>query len=208
VRNIEQRLKDHELPYRVLKDKDSDFKSNENVFDGLYDEFGGELVILRKRIISFVDSRKQNDDIYMFEPPKNCRDIPRDARDEWYLNSSRTCLLPGDNFKIDAEVGDYWQCNEEVTNPTIGSSSHADGRVLTFSFHVISQDIVRIYLYKSGQMIRFFPEDLKVLLPRFYDMNFGGNAMFKISRAMDECIGRMKGKLNDVMFSSFQENVW
>merc|ERR1719295_637166 len=208
VDDIEQRLKDHKLPYRVLKDQESDSKSDGNVFDGLYDEFGGKLVIPQKRIISFVDCRKEKDDIYMFEAPKNCRDIPANARDEWYLNSSRTCLLPGnDNYDAGEEVlCNYYRSDD--TKRTIGSSSHAAGRVLTFSFHVISPDIVRIYLHWSNQTIRFFPGDLKAVLPRFYDMSFGGNAMFKDSPAMDECIGRMKGKLKDVMLSSFQENVW
>merc|ERR1719219_2631410 len=135
VGDIESRLKEHELPYRVLKDQKSDSKSNENVFDVLYDEFGGKLVIPRKRIISFVDCRKRKDEIYMFEPPKNCRDIPGDARDEWYLNSTRTCLLPGDDHYNAGKELRYRR--GDVENPTIKSSLHADGRVLTFSFHVI-----------------------------------------------------------------------
>eukprot|EP01083_Nonionella_stella_P258500 883503_1 len=56
----------------------------------------------RKRFISFIDRREssneKNDTIIMYEPPDNARNIPNPCVPEWYLSSSRTCILPNINY--------------------------------------------------------------------------------------------------------------
>ena len=42
------------------------------------------------------------------------------------------------------------------------------GNVLIFSFHAISADVMRCYLFRGGQSIRFLPRDIKHVLPRMF----------------------------------------
>ena len=149
----------------------------------------------------------KNTEIYMFEPPSNCRDIPKNALGEWYLNSSRICLLPDVEYKMDDDDRDYLD-EKDPRMTTIRSSLHYDGRVITLSFHVIAPDTIRMYLYWNGQIIRFFPEDIRKILPSFFEMKYGLNQSFVDKPDMDEAIGRLKDKLKDSMFTGFQEADW
>ena len=81
-------------------------------FDDLFDQFLEDNKIRKKnqfsylhskRLISMVDRRGQSkgldeklmDDVYMYEPPLDSLNIPKNAVPEWYIASSRICLLPG-----------------------------------------------------------------------------------------------------------------
>eukprot|EP01084_Bolivina_argentea_P264803 448692_1 len=73
-----------------------------------------EMYLHNKRLIVFVDRRQTNtnnntmgDNVWMYEPPKNCKNIPYDAVPEWYVNASKTCLLPN------MEYGDGKQAENE-----------------------------------------------------------------------------------------------
>ena len=41
--------------------------------------------------------------------------------------------------------------------------------VLQLSYHVDEQDNIRCYFYFAGQCARFLPEDIKLLLPLFFE---------------------------------------
>ena len=83
-------------------------------FDDLYKQFLDENKIKEqdqnrfsylhsKRLVSMVDRRKQQkelnpelkDDVFMYEPPADCGSVPKAAVPEWFVSSSRQCLLPG-----------------------------------------------------------------------------------------------------------------
>ena len=38
--------------------------------------------------------------MYLYEPPSNCRDIPKSPVSEWGLSASCTCLLPHSEYGI------------------------------------------------------------------------------------------------------------
>lgn len=87
----------------------------DRVFDDLYKDFLAQnkeqditdkkSYLHSKRLIAMVDRRKQakevnpelTDDVFMYEPPADSLMVPRDAVPEWFVASSRTCLLPGLN---------------------------------------------------------------------------------------------------------------
>ena len=83
------------------------------VFDNLYKQFSEDndepehvdkvSYLQSKRLIAMVDRREQakgidsdvSDTIFMYDPPEDCRHFPKvDPVPEWFMASSRTCLLP------------------------------------------------------------------------------------------------------------------
>eukprot|EP00483_Globobulimina_turgida_P007897 UN07913 len=117
----------------------------------------------------------------MYEPPTNCRNIPRDVVPEWYINASRTCILPNMDYGDgrDAEATEKnnqetRQTKEKIQKANIGSSSHCKGSLLTLSFICKEQDAIKAYLYWNGQITRFTPEDIRDVFPRLFNMEFNG----------------------------------
>ena len=109
IGNIEQKLKNNKLKYSK---KEISLKSGVGrVFHDLFQQFLQEnpeqnprdtfSYLNSKRLISMIDRRHQKvkvaeatDSIFMYEPPVNSQIIPANAVPEWYLASSRVCLLP------------------------------------------------------------------------------------------------------------------
>ena len=114
-------------------------------------------------------SDEEDDTVYMYTPPSNCRTIPRDYVPEWFISASRTCLLPNLNYKPEeAEASDSGSNKkkdkagnsdnakkEKIIKANIGSSSHVKGGLLTCSFIAKSSDCVKAYIYWNGQISRF-----------------------------------------------------
>eukprot|EP01084_Bolivina_argentea_P163711 284758_1 len=128
------------------------------------------------------------DNVWMYEPPKNCKNIPYDAVPEWYVNASKTCLLPNMEYgdgkqaeKGNAEIEDDENEYEEdefkikenkIQDSNINSSFHCKGQVLTLSFIVKESNTIKAYLYWNGRMIRFYPNDLKTILKGIINMKW------------------------------------
>eukprot|EP01084_Bolivina_argentea_P078948 143276_1 len=104
IGNIKDKLVKNGLNF-ILRDKNDkmikfskiygDFKTKNKLEDTSEYDY-----IHNKRLIAFIDRRmsKRNnasdDDIWMYEPPCNCQTIPNNAVPEFYMNSSKMCLLP------------------------------------------------------------------------------------------------------------------
>ena len=83
-----------------------------------------------------VDQRKnERDNLYLYEPPDHTKVIPENAVPEWYIASSKQCVLPDMNGR-DHGVGEKW-----------------GGAMLTISFHVKRENVTKCYLYYNGQGI-------------------------------------------------------
>ena len=67
------------------------------------------------------------------------------------------------------------------------------------SFHVDSADSMRCYLYINGQHSRFFPPDIKMVLPQFLVAN-DLNDKFLESDEIDEMILGLEDKLIGMIF--------
>ncbi len=225
IGHIEKKLNKNGLNYKSRLAKRTSF---ENLFADYI--FNKDKLIKEKRFITIFDrrykpthqhqSRKMvsigpQPDIWLFEPPPNCRDIPKNAVSEWYLNASKTCLLPNMNYG-DGKMAENPETDRKENLSTkeqlkllkkanIGTASHCKGTLLTLSFHVKSIEDIKCYLFWNGQMQRFMPEDITTVLPKIFNMNYDGNEQFMkqyVMEAKKEII-KMKRNLNDAKFNSF-----
>jgi len=148
------------------------------------------------RFVSMIDRRKptQNlkmDDVYFYEPPSDCNTIPKQAHlDLWYFDASKKCILP---------VGHGGGGGGNIT-----SSTSCDGKMLLLSFHVLSADEIRAYLYLEGGAIRFFADDIVNVLPLYFEQSHK-NEVFIRSKTCQDMIERVRKKLKDRRFEAFLE---
>lgn len=211
IGNIEEKLTANKLKYvkqeiPQVKQKEYDYMQVRHYRDALKkfkEKYRDDLLRSyphQNRFIVMVDTREEacRDIMYLYEPPSNCRDIPIDAVPEYGLSASRTCLLPNIGYKaFDAEHaklnGDQNDKNKKVQNANVSIASHCKGQLLTLSFQVIQKNEIRIYLYWSGQMIRFYPSDMKDILPRIFNMGWNNeeNRSFLNGTDIDSVINRM-----------------
>jgi len=136
------------------------------------------------------DKDKEADDkdnLFVFQPEKDSRKIHKKASALNYFHNARKSIIPCDP-------------NPESVEPILTSST--TGPQITLSFHVEAEDNIRCYLFIHGQFARFFPEDLKLLLPLFFEPT-EDNKTFVESDEMDEIIETMKGMLRDDQFQQF-----
>merc|ERR1712087_68184 len=117
-----------------------------------------------RRLCMFVDRRRSDyerpqhrfSDSVTFYAPKGSDElrVPENGClfSETFFDLSRKCVIP--------ESGD-----DDKSSVTCRTTA---GNVLIFSFHVISPDVTRCYLYRQGQSIRFLPRDIKDVLPRLF----------------------------------------
>ena len=209
IGNIEDKLKTNGLKYSKYNASKTDpaypqreFKQklfNQFQKDNGITETNQRSYLKHKRLIALVDQKqnmqkKQSVPLYMYEPPENSRDIPRNALPEWYFGSSKLCLLPGLNGS-----------DEESDN--IGSHDLCGGAMLTLSCHVKEDKMVRAYLYYNGQCMRFMPEDIRTVLPLLFNMEYGNNKEWmKMDKDVNGYIEKMREVLRDEQFTAFQCN--
>jgi len=109
--------------------------------------------------------RSDSNDVFFYDPSNDCNRFPDGKYSPlFYFDTSQNCVIPGDD-----------------KNPTINSIPKPLTKcpeMMTLSFHVESVDEIRCYLYLHGGVIRFIPEDIQLILPRFFDMEFGNNAQW------------------------------
>eukprot|EP01084_Bolivina_argentea_P312447 540926_1 len=218
IGNIEAKLKKNHLTYNRVKlkvDEGTGRRPLRHLFD--VEWFQPH----RRRHIVFADNRaKDFEDVWLYEPPANCRYVPSDAVAEWHINASRTCLLPdleyGDGKKA-ADANKVQTPRMEtvsmLTKSNIEASFHCKGSLLTFSFIVKEQDQIKCYLYWNGQTIRFMPEDVKIILPRIFNLDYGDNNNYfnKIQSGsewtdVDKFIEQMTLILVDKQFTQFRQS--
>ena len=204
IGDIEAKLKQNNLRYvkkKLLIDTESfehmtskDFRDLLKEFKQKYkvDKDGQYLYPHRKRLMVMLDRRgyaeNECEHLFLYEPPANCRNMPIDQVPEWGLNASKTCLLPNMDY------GDGWKAENPTTvdfsmqkleEANIGAASHCKGRLLTFSFQVFEEDIIRSYLYWNGQSINFIPQDIKSILTRIFNMKWSRPGKKTMSDELD-----------------------
>ena len=75
------------------------------------------------------------------------------------------------------------------------------------SFVVKKESVIKCYLFYGGGIIRFFPEDIRTVFPKIFNMDYGENRDY-INNDQDliKLINEMKVQLVDQEFSKFVEN--
>ena len=218
IGDIEAKLKGNKLPMTKNKipKKARDFKL---LFDNLQkesEEKDSKNYLQNKRFVAFADRRKNKDenaDFYLYEPPKgNSRDIPSDAVPEWGISSSRTCLIPSSEYDEADAIGKPNMGNvsnnkkkNDSNDKTIGAAFAAAGSLLILSFHIRSADLIKVYLYFNGQIVRFLPKDLKALFNGLYNMDYKGNKDYIEKGKIDDKITKMSAKIVDKQFDAWQQ---
>lgn len=94
--------------------------------------------------------RRGVDEVTMFEPIKEVRNIPHDAVPEWEFNAVRTCIVPkmkrNDDEKEDGAQEEHISAQHPI-------SDYIHGQYLVVSFHVKSSDCIRCWLHANGQTV-------------------------------------------------------
>merc|ERR1712087_386110 len=241
VGDIKGKLEHNKLRY-IHKSKVAE-REKARMLEGLYKGFlkqhrlketrgdkDQESFLHRRRMVAFVDRRKgkaavgddeksevKGDDVWLFEPPSDCSEIPDNPVPEWFINASRTTLLPHLEYRVQSELSQEerdelatakktTELEEKAmaTKQNVCSSFHCFGSVLTLSLYVKSQDVVKCYLYWHGRVIRFFPEDIRTTMTKIFDLKKHGNEAFLKSEKLDGHIDSMKRGLRDEEFKGFQ----
>ena len=126
------------------------------------------------------------------------------------------CLLPEKHYKVIApkeDDGDEKKDDDEVAAEpdaepdAIGAkSTNTKGSLLTLSFHVKEERVIKLYLFCNGQSIRFMPDDVRDILPTLFNMDYGGNAKWIKLKDVQGYIDQMKDCLVDDQFTAFQQS--
>ena len=88
----------------------------------------------------------------------------------------------------------------------IGTQVAALGSIVTLSFHVKQDNVIKLYLYCNGQCIRFMPEDIRDLLPVMVNMNYGDNKEWINRQIVDGHIEKLRELLVDEPFAYFRQS--
>merc|ERR1711972_621284 len=105
----------------------------------------------------------------------------------WYFDSARTCILPNEGYNAGAKSEQKVDGQDPTAKPI---NSATPGAAITLSFHVEAQNEIRCYLCVNGGMMRMMPEDLKNVVPNFFDETFGDNAKWSTSTEATELVKR------------------
>eukprot|EP01084_Bolivina_argentea_P026865 49949_1 len=229
--DIPNKLESNNIPFIQVpvNHEEDDMKQTRvlaTAYEQLVKKVGIDWYPMRRRFVTIIDRREvDKDEITMYEPPRRIRDIPNGAVPEWYLNASKTSILPNTEYKpyhklvqeAEKEQREIrMEKDEEVGNDfNISSLSSCNGALMTLSFIVKQSDAIKAYLYVNGQICRFFGEDVLDILPTFFDKEFGTNAMFEKGadqdtddmKAMKEMMEEIKGALHDREYKAFKR-VW
>ena len=163
------------------------------------------------RFCSILDRRSANkekdvcdgDEVIFYEPPNDCNSFPPNGQvPMFYFETSRTCVLPG-YVGSDDEKNSMMSLKDREKRGLINSLSANQGGTLLFSFHVESEYEIRCYVYVNGQAFRFLPKDIRLVLPKLFDMAWENNRKWIESKDCDVLIKKMNKQLKDVYFRAF-----
>ena len=170
--------------------------------------------VLRKRFISMIDKRGDNDIIYMYNPPKSVytSDIPDPQPALWGISSSKTCILPPMEYDENVAIGlpsnrdsadDSRKNFDETKDKNIEASFRAKGNLLTFSFQIKSLNERKCYLWWNGQCIRLFPNEVGTVFSEIFNMDHGNNKEYLKSKDITDTLVNMKQGIYDKAFDLF-----
>ena len=155
-----------------------------------------------------------DDELIIYQPPDNCNQFPKGKYEPmFYFDTTRTSIIPqigynnGINAESDPSLMTQKDSNKDPKQKALTSNINAlnacNGAIMVLSFHVESAEEIRCYVYLNGQILRFMPEDITLVLPKFFDSNFGDNKLWPKSEEAKQLIDEMSKKLKDVHFKAF-----
>eukprot|EP01084_Bolivina_argentea_P085474 154472_1 len=219
IGNIENKLNNNNLKY-ILKNMSSDQSEKIRLLP-FYNEFAGKVYELaddskeqscqHQRFIIFMDRRDyENEKLFMFEPPNDSREIPHNALNLIYFSHSAVCLLPNMDYELspiwNGDINDDDDDDEKEFNKgKLGAKTACSNPVMTLSFHVMEENVIKCYLFVNRQYIRFMPEDLKIVLPQLF-VDDDENKAFVNGNVIDGLIKSITPILKDKYFEAFVQS--
>ena len=95
-----------------------------------------------------------------------------------------------------------------IPNPSkkdfYGVKEHLNGQMCVFSFHVMSADEIRCYLFYSGQCLRFYPSDIINVIPELFENS--EDVRTHMIEQMNEKDGKWKKQFDD--FKEALQDKW
>jgi len=138
------------------------------------------------------------DELIFFEPPDDCNTFPEKKHlPMFYFETSRKCIIPGE------DVTNIENQRIKMEKMVKNSQCANKGGTIVFSFHVESTDEIRCYMYVNGQACRFLADDVRLVLPTLFDMEYADNKTWIGGKECGELMERMKKQLRDVHFMAF-----
>ena len=124
----------------------------------------------------------------------------------WYLHGIHKTDAIGDPNANARNQDDDTKGKNPSEDKLIGSAEHCKGSLLTLSFHVRSENKIKMYMYFNGQILRFMADadDFRRVLPKLFVDNDKNKAFLK-DKDLDTRIDKMREKLIDKEFNAFQE---
>ena len=222
-------LKHEELLHRngrvnSCEDEHQDLTRKERFMRGHYDKFirdlkakTGDVNVPRFRRFNMIldrredkqkkgnDDDKENeeetnmDDFYMFSAADDCNkfDYNNDGGHvpEVFIGNSKKSTLPKKGYKDQKE-------DLIKRQYTFSASEGMNGKNFILSFHVQAVDNIKCYVYHNGTSIRFFPEDMVNVWPKWFNMTTDKNKDF-ISQK-EKLLDRLKNvKIRDDAFEQW-----
>jgi len=163
----------------------------------------------KQRFVSVVDRRAgdkakgtvDDDEVVFYAPPAgNCRKLPAPVHPFYFFDAARTCIVP-DHVENEEKFSEQGGVQQAPTLNRITSLNLKKGIML--SFHCLSADEIRCYIYLNSQGMRFMPEDILHLLPIFFDSEYSDNAEWPKSDEAKQLVKEMEKNLRDDGFSAF-----
>lgn len=163
------------------------------------------------RFVCLIDRRKpkedtaefvtKEDEIHMFETPI-VDDLPTNklvpnAQPLVFFDLSQRSIIPGkDTKKMSQDIS----ITDKVIKSTKTVKDACMSTLMVLSFHAMAVDEIKAYLYMNGQVLRFFNDDIKNIIPKYFVQN-EKNKGFDASPFIE----LTKGKLIDTKFDKFYE---
>merc|ERR1719361_2456929 len=197
--SIVDKLKANELPFIELPGK----AGTARFVDG-FKKFRDEHMTDQKdypqneRFLSVVDRRNNGESVLFYAPPENCRSLPHPVNPFRFFENARACVVPDEDYVERLKEKDVANQKSPKTVTTLSIK-----RGIVLSFHCLSTEEIRCYLYMNGQGMRFMPEDICHLLPIFFDPEFEDNKKWATSKEAKNLVREMDKKLRDDGFKAF-----
>lgn len=138
------------------------------------------------------NEEKEDGNLFVFEPEAASAKVHPNPSALNFFHNSRHSIIPNP----EPSGGD----DEKEADPMLNAKTL--GPHILLSFHVEAADNMRCYIHINAQCTRFLPEDLKMLLPLFFEES-QDNLNFVKSPELKAMIDGLDGKLRDDQFRVF-----
>eukprot|EP01084_Bolivina_argentea_P270780 460513_1 len=114
-----------------------------------------------------------------------------------------------DEEPLSFDISKHWYSRNQKRVKIIKSNTDCKGTLLTLSFHAMSENHFKVYLYKSisTNRLRFFETDIIDVVPQLFDekWNNSENDVFAKSNEIKQLLQKIKGKIRDQQFEAFYD---